>query len=129
MRRLREWGWRVPFAVGAVMAFTVLLMRNHLHETVGPQAPSADAGSLMALLRHPKALFIVMSLTAGGGLCLYTFTTYMQKFLVNTAGMDIKTVSNVMLAAMLRFHAAAAGDGRACRIASAAANVCCCSPA
>lgn len=101
---LRAWGWRVPFAVGAVMAFTVLLMRNHLHETVDNNvAKPADAGSLTALLRYPKALFVVMSLTAGGGLCLYTFTTYMQKFLVNTAGMNIKTTSNVMLAAMLGF--------------------------
>lgn len=101
---LREWGWRIPFGIGAIMAFTVLLMRNHLHETTDNNAPkSPDAGSLLALFRHPKALFIVMSLTAGGGLCLYTFTTYMQKFLVNTAGMDIKTVSSVMLAAMLGF--------------------------
>jgi len=101
---LRAWGWRVPFAIGAVMALTVLLMRNHLHETVekGPES-AADAGSLMALARHPKSLFIVVSLTAGGGVCLYTFTTYMQKFLVNTAGLDIKVTSNVMLAAMLGF--------------------------
>lgn len=101
---LRAWGWRIPFAVGAVLAFTVLLMRNHLHETADNKTTkSAEAGSLLALLRHPKALFVVMSLTAGGGLCLYTFTTYMQKFLVNTAGIDIKTTSNVMLAAMLGF--------------------------
>lgn len=101
---LREWGWRVPFAVGSVMAFTVLLMRKHLHETVDKNVAKApDAGTLVALMRHPKALLVVMSLTAGGGLCLYTFTTYMQKFLVNTAGMNIKTTSNVMLAAMLGF--------------------------
>jgi MFS family permease len=101
---LRAWGWRLPFAIGAVMAFTVLLMREHLHETVDNKATKPDdAGSLVALLKHPKALFVVMSLTAGGGLCLYTFTTYMQKFLVNTAGIDIKTTSNVMLAAMFGF--------------------------
>lgn len=101
---LRAWGWRVPFALGAVMACTVLLMRNHMHESAGElPMKSAEAGSLVALLRHPKALLTVMSLTASGGLCLYTFTTYMQKFLVNTAGMDVKTVSEVMLAAMIGF--------------------------
>lgn len=101
---LRAWGWRVPFAIGACMAMIVLLMRDHLHETTdSATAKSAEAGSLLALLRHPKALFVVVSLTAGGGLCLYTFTTYMQKFLVNTAGMDIKLTSNVMLTAMLGF--------------------------
>nr|WP_235936849.1 MFS transporter [Steroidobacter agaridevorans] len=101
---LRAWGWRVPFAIGACMAMIVLLLRDHLHETTdNATAKSAEAGSLLALLRHPKALLVVMSLTAGGGLCLYTFTTYMQKFLVNTAGMDIELTSNVMLAAMLGF--------------------------
>lgn len=101
---LRAWGWRVPFALGSVMALTVLLMRNHMHESASDTPrKSSEAGSLGALLRHPQALFAVMALTAGGGLCLYTFTTYMQKFLVNTAGMDVKTVSEVMLAAMIGF--------------------------
>jgi MFS family permease len=94
---LRAWGWRIPFAIGAIMAFSVLLLRDHLHESSGPARP-ADAGSLRALARHPGALFVVVSLTAGGGLCLYTFTTYMQKFLVNTAGLEIEIASNVMLA-------------------------------
>lgn len=101
---LRDWGWRVPFAVGAVMALVILLLRDHLHETVAQDAVKRpDAGSLGTLLQHPKALFAVISLTAGGGVCLYTFTTYMQKFLVNTAGLDIDAASRVMLAAMLGF--------------------------
>jgi MHS family alpha-ketoglutarate permease-like MFS transporter len=101
---LRAWGWRIPFALGAMIALAVPLLRNQLHETVreGAARP-ADAGSLMALARHPKALFIVMSLSAAGAVSLYTFTTYMQKFLVNTAGMDVTTASGVMLFAMLFF--------------------------
>lgn len=101
---MRTWGWRVPFAVGAGLALCILLMRNLLHETVVP-APdrTLEAGSLRALAKHPAAMFKVMSIAAGGAVCLYTFTTYMQKFLVNSAGMDIRTVSNVMLGAMLFF--------------------------
>jgi MHS family dicarboxylic acid transporter PcaT-like MFS transporter len=38
----------------------------------------------------------VVGYTAGGSLIFYTFTTYMQKYLVNSAGMSIKTASNVM---------------------------------
>ena len=34
--------------------------------------------------------------SAGGSLIFYTFTTYMQKYLVNTAGMSAKTASAVM---------------------------------
>lgn len=38
--------------------------------------------------------------TAGGSLIFYTFTTYMQKYLVNTAHMETKTASNVMTGAL-----------------------------
>jgi MHS family alpha-ketoglutarate permease-like MFS transporter len=65
------------------------------------QAP--DAGTLRALARHPKEFALVMAMTSGGALCLYTFTIYMQKFLVNTAGLDARTVSGVMMAAMALF--------------------------
>ena len=41
---------------------------------------------MKALLRHPKAVLTVIGLTIGGTVAFYTFTTYMQKFLVNTAG-------------------------------------------
>ncbi len=42
----------------------------------------------------------MLGYTAGGSLIFYTFTTYMQKYLVNTAGMLAKTASNVMTAAL-----------------------------
>lgn len=101
---LKAWGWRVAFVVGAVMAFAVLLMRSHMHETMAPDKSTApEAGSLVTLFRHPRELGIVMALTGGGGLCLYTFTIYMQKFLVNTTGLEIKTVSTVMMTAMAIF--------------------------
>ncbi|HZX57427.1 MAG TPA: MFS transporter, partial [Mucilaginibacter sp.] len=43
-------------------------------------------GTIKALLQHPKAVLTVIGLTIGGTVAFYTFTTYMQKFLVNTAG-------------------------------------------
>jgi MFS family permease len=103
-QEIRAWGWRIPFLIGAVVAFAVLFLRSNLHETVGNgNARAADAGSLRALARHPRELLTVMALTAGGGVCLYTFTIYMQKFLVNTTGLDIESASWVMLVAMPGF--------------------------
>jgi MHS family alpha-ketoglutarate permease-like MFS transporter len=73
-----------------------------MHETAtGPK--KADAGTLRALMRHPAALLVVMSLTASGAICIYAFTTYMQKYLVNTAGMDVKTASSVMTGSLIVF--------------------------
>jgi len=100
---IREWAWRVPFAIGAVLAIVVLYLRRTLHETVPPQARTQDAGTLRALAKHPRALLIVLGLTAGGSLLFYTFTTYMQKYLVNTAGMDARTASLIMTGALFVF--------------------------
>lgn len=46
---------------------------------------------------------MVLGFTAGGSLSFYTFTTYMQKYLVNTAGMDAKMASGIMTAALFVF--------------------------
>ena len=44
-----------------------------------------------------------MALTAGGTLAFYAYTTYMQKFLVNTSGFSRETASQVMTAALFVF--------------------------
>ena len=95
---LKDWGWRIPFALGAVTAVVALLLRRTLQETTTAESrASKAAGSVAALLRdHKAAFFTVLGYTAGGSLIFYTFTTYMQKYLVNSAGMSIKTASNVM---------------------------------
>ncbi|EYS91544.1 alpha-ketoglutarate permease [Cupriavidus sp. SK-4] len=95
---LKAWGWRIPFVVGAVTAVVALFLRRTLHETSSAATRgSKEAGSVAALFRnHKAAFFTVLGYTAGGSLIFYTFTTYMQKYLVNTAGMSIKTASYVM---------------------------------
>ncbi|WP_423199506.1 MULTISPECIES: MFS family transporter [unclassified Cupriavidus] len=95
---LKAWGWRIPFVIGAITAVVALLLRRTLHETTtAAQRSSREAGTIAELFRHHKAAFFtVLGYTAGGSLIFYTFTTYMQKYLVNTAGMSIKTASYVM---------------------------------
>ena len=99
---LRAWGWRIPFFIGAVAALISLLLRRTLKETTSEESrKNKDAGSVGALFRDHKAAFItVLGYTAGGSLIFYTFTTYMQKFLVNTAGMQVKTASYIMTGAL-----------------------------
>ena len=99
---LKAWGWRIPFVIGAIAAVVALLLRRTLHETQTAEAKAnKDAGSLGGLFRNHKAAFItVLGYTAGGSLIFYTFTTYMQKYLVNTVHMPIKTTSYVMTCAL-----------------------------
>ncbi|MGY3213583.1 MFS transporter [Mucilaginibacter sp. HD30] len=87
--QLHGWGWRIPFAIGAVLAISVMYLRRSLHESViiaSDDKEKASRGTLRALAAHPKAVLTVIGLTMGGTLAFYTFTTYMQKFLVITSG-------------------------------------------
>jgi len=86
--QLHSWGWRIPFLIGAILAITVMYLRRSLTESVDLEnkaAPASNRGTIRALLQHPKAVFTVIGLTVGGTVAFYTFTTYMQKFLVTTS--------------------------------------------
>ena len=100
--QLKSWGWRIPFVIGAITALVALKLCGTLEETsTADTRGRATAGSTTELLRHHKGAFaVVLGYTAGGSLAFYTFTTYMQKYLVNTAGMSIKTASMVMTACL-----------------------------
>ncbi|KAF1028973.1 MAG: Alpha-ketoglutarate permease [Burkholderia plantarii] len=99
---LRAWGWRVPFVVGALAALVSLYLRRSLDETSTRESRDArEAGTIRGVMQHRGAFLTVVGFTAGGSLIFYTFTTYMQKYLVNTAGMHAKTASNVMTVALL----------------------------
>ncbi|APR34385.1 MFS family transporter [Paraburkholderia sp. SOS3] len=101
---LKAWGWRVPFVVGALAALVALYLRKSLDETsTAASRQRSDAGTLAGMWKHKRAFLTVVGFTAGGSLIFYTFTTYMQKYLVNTAGMHAKTASNVMTAALFVF--------------------------
>jgi MHS family alpha-ketoglutarate permease-like MFS transporter len=96
---LRAWGWRIPFVIGAVTAAAALLLRRTLHET---HTPDERNGRILAVLReHPRAFVSVLLYSAGGSLYFYTFTTYMQKYLVNTVGFSKRTTTWVMTSALL----------------------------
>lgn len=98
---LKAWGWRIPFVVGAAAALISLYLRKSLDETSTSESrDKKDAGTIRGVWQHKGAFFTVVGFTAGGSLIFYTFTTYMQKYLVNTAGMHAKTASNVMTVAL-----------------------------
>ncbi|MFD1199443.1 MFS family transporter [Brucella gallinifaecis] len=103
--QLHEWGWRIPFAIGGLAAVVALFLRRNLHETSTEESRNNKAAGSFATIwkHHRKAFLVVVGFTAGGSLTFYTFTTYMQKYLVNTAGMSKETASAVMTAALFVF--------------------------
>jgi MHS family alpha-ketoglutarate permease-like MFS transporter len=103
---LTAWGWRVPFLVGAACAVLVFFLRRTLVETDAFIAVEGDAekGTMRRLLEHKRPLVTVLALTAGGSLAFYTFTTYMQKYLVLSGGwskVDATRISALTLVAFM----------------------------
>ncbi len=100
--QLHEWGWRIPFVAGALTAVVAFYLRRSLNETAkSEQLQSKTAGTMRELFKHhTKAFLIVLGFTAGGSLAFYTYTTYMQKYLVLSVGFDKKVASTVMLTAL-----------------------------
>jgi MHS family alpha-ketoglutarate permease-like MFS transporter len=104
---LREWGWRIPFVIGAALAIVVFYLRRRLAETASfanVDRAKAPRSSGLALFRdHPREALLVMALTAGGTLAFYAYTTYMQKFLVNTSGFTAPQATRITAAALFVF--------------------------
>lgn len=85
---LSAWGWRIPFVIGAMLSVTALYLRSQMDETEAfkhaHETKAKKSGTLRELMKHPRSVAVVVGLTLGGTIAFYTYTTYMQKFLVNT---------------------------------------------
>ncbi len=105
--QMSDWGWRIPFAIGAVGAVVVMWLRRSMDETDSyeqqSKSGSESRGTVRALLQHPRECLLVVGLTLGGTVAFYTFTTYLQKFMVNTSGIDKPTVTWINFFALLVF--------------------------
>ncbi|HWZ14224.1 MAG TPA: MFS transporter [Mucilaginibacter sp.] len=103
--QLHQWGWRIPFGIGALLAVTAMYLRRSLQESVILEDKNARSsrGTLHALMQHPKAVLIVIGLTIGGTVAFYTYTTYMQEFLVTSAGFTLNAATLVSTLTLVFF--------------------------
>src|SRR5215217_8988171 len=67
-------------------------MRRNLHETddflAAKSAVMPRESSTRALLKYRREVLVVVGLTMGGTTAFYTYTTYMQKFLKLSVGLN-----------------------------------------
>jgi MFS transporter, MHS family, alpha-ketoglutarate permease len=93
--QLEQWGWRIPFAIGGVLAVFALYLRRGIAETdaferheARSAALAEHGGLLVLLLRYRRETLITIGISIGGTVAFYTFTVYLQKFMVNTSGFN-----------------------------------------
>jgi MHS family alpha-ketoglutarate permease-like MFS transporter len=98
---------------GALLALTVVA--GVVGVAAGPLArPAQILGAVFLVLffvslivplvrLHPRESLLIMGLTAGGSLTFYVYTTYMQKFLVNTAGFSKGQASEISAISLIGF--------------------------
>ena len=104
---MMEWGWRVPFVIGAILAVVAFWLRRWMEESesfVKAKASGEELGSTKMLFqKFPRETLTVLGLTAGGSLTFYIYTTYMQKFLANTAGFTRDQATELSAATLVCF--------------------------
>ncbi|WP_058046423.1 MFS transporter [Streptomyces roseifaciens] len=111
---LHSWGWRIPFIVGALGAAVIFYLRRNMLETEAyteataesteeSAAQAAERGTIRALMRHKREAFLVIALTMGGTVAYYTYTTYLTKYLSNSAGLPKQTATLVSFCALIVF--------------------------
>jgi MHS family alpha-ketoglutarate permease-like MFS transporter len=104
---MAEWGWRIPFVIGAGLAVVAFWLRRRMQESqsfLSTDAPAAERGSPRLLLRrYPRETLTILGLTAGGSMIFYVYTTYMQKFLTNSAGFSKADATELSAATLIAF--------------------------
>ncbi len=107
--QLQGWGWRIPFFIGSGLSLVAFYLRSNMEESEAFEKARKEnkskSGSVKELLKHPKAVATVVGLTLGGTLAFYTYTTYMQKFLVNTVHLTKAQSTQLMFIALLLYAA------------------------
>ncbi|HEY8572937.1 MFS transporter [Phenylobacterium sp.] len=101
---LKDWGWRIPFFIGAAMAVVVFWIRSRMDESQSYENAKASgaekARTLMLFTRYPMQTLAIFLFTAGGSLAFYSFTTYMPKFLVGSGGFDKNVATSITAGAL-----------------------------
>lgn len=102
--QLYAFGWRIPFIIGALGAVAVLWLRLSMDESAqftAKNKQNKQAGSFALLMKYPKQVAIVVGMTLGGTISFYSYTTYMQQFMINSAGMDKEAVAMINFLVLL----------------------------
>ncbi|GGW84288.1 MFS transporter [Streptomyces malachitofuscus] len=80
--QLADWGWRVPFALGALLALYGWYLRGRMDETpvFGTVRERPRNPTLQVMRTHPRAALRVVAFTLGATVVYYTFASYLPLY-------------------------------------------------
>jgi len=104
-QQIERWGWRIPFVLGGALALFALYMRRNVTETEAFKHHTKQAGPTVTqeMLMHWRQIVLAIGITVGGTVCFYTYTVYMQKYLVNSLGLSKETSTLISAAALVLY--------------------------
>ncbi|MEU0490302.1 MFS transporter [Nocardiopsis sp. NPDC006139] len=102
-----EWGWRVPFLLGALLALVALYLRRDMDESDvfeadrdrgGDTGPAPERMSRAGLVR---AVLVMIAMVSGITAAHYTWTSYVSTYAITQQGMDPGTAYWMSVAAQV----------------------------
>ncbi|OGV34570.1 MAG: MFS transporter [Legionellales bacterium RIFCSPHIGHO2_12_FULL_35_11] len=103
---LENYGWRIPFFLGGILALVALYLRLGMQETesfLNQKSNNKKKNLIKMLLKHPKEIILVVGLTMGGTVAFYTYSTYMQKYLINSVGFSKNSATLISAGTLFLF--------------------------
>ncbi|WP_062239536.1 MFS transporter [Brevibacterium epidermidis] len=89
-----DWAWRIPFALGGLLALVALWMRRGMVESDVFEADEAEevvAPTPLDRGRVVRAIILVVLMTSGITAAHYTWTSYASTLAITERGMDAQT--------------------------------------
>ncbi|WP_418908792.1 MFS transporter [Glutamicibacter endophyticus] len=108
---MASFGWRIPFALGALFGLVALLMRSRMEESTvfegGKKNQSTDQPKLLAdMAKHWRQALQVIGLTVGLTVVYYVWGVSTPAYAINVLGIDAKGALWAGVVANLVFIAA-----------------------
>lgn len=97
---MTEWGWRVPFALGALIAIHAIIMRRDLEDT--PLERTAESGLpvVEALRHHYQSILMIICLILPVGVTFYICFVYASSFLIEQMHFSTAQALNISTLAL-----------------------------
>ncbi|MFD0262384.1 MFS transporter [Kitasatospora indigofera] len=84
-----QWGWRIPFLLGALLALAALYLRRSMDESeVFTDEKSNAETRPLSKGQVARAILLVIMMTSGITAAHYTWTSYVSTYAITQKGMD-----------------------------------------